>query len=203
MIIFGWRGVTFSAGSGSFFCPSCADQRDFDKKSVRQFFTLYFIPIIPLQKLGEYVQCRSCRKQFRPEVLGFDPRQAQADFNQSVVETLRKTIAFAAAIDSSPTRARLEAAESYYNEVVGKLLPGSAPPSVETRAPRREDLLSSLGAIAPNLSDEGKEMILRAVVRIAGAEGPLSDNSLAFIQSAADAIHISPTHLRGILAAAK
>ena len=52
MIIFGWRGVTFSAGSGSFFCPSCADQRDFDKKSVRQFFTLYFIPIIPASLTG-------------------------------------------------------------------------------------------------------------------------------------------------------
>ena len=53
MIIFGTRGVTFTPEKGEFFCPGCCAERSFARKSVRRFFTLYFIPLVPLDKLGE------------------------------------------------------------------------------------------------------------------------------------------------------
>ena len=48
LIIFGTRGVTYSVATGEFHCPSCAIKRGYDHKRVRRFFTLYFIPLIPL-----------------------------------------------------------------------------------------------------------------------------------------------------------
>ena len=70
MIIFGTQGVTYSKGKGRFSCPSCCCTRPYDHKRVRRFFTLYFIPVIPLDQLEEYVECESCRDTFQLSVLG-------------------------------------------------------------------------------------------------------------------------------------
>src|SRR5687768_7917347 len=80
LIIFGTRGVTTSAARGDFHCPSCDRKCGYDHKRVRRFFTLYFIPIIPLDVLGEYVECDSCKSTFKPEVLSFDPAKEDAAF---------------------------------------------------------------------------------------------------------------------------
>src|SRR5690349_11592493 len=75
MIIWGRRGITSTQTAGQFFCPQCQAWSQYEKKMVRNFFTLYFIPIIPLDKVGEYVECAACRGQFRTEVLDFNPRK--------------------------------------------------------------------------------------------------------------------------------
>ena len=66
LIIFGRRSVTGSMGTGSFDCPQCGTNRPYDHKRVRRFFTLYFIPLIPLGTIGEY---GGCQGTFKPEVL--------------------------------------------------------------------------------------------------------------------------------------
>jgi hypothetical protein len=69
LIIFGRRAVTGSLGTGSFDCPRCGTTRLYEHKRVRRFFTLYFIPLIPLATLGEYVECEGCRGTYKMEVL--------------------------------------------------------------------------------------------------------------------------------------
>jgi len=69
LIIFGSRSVTGSKGTGSFDCPRCGTNRPYDHKRVRRFFTLYFIPLIPLSTLGEYIECGGCGGTYKPEVL--------------------------------------------------------------------------------------------------------------------------------------
>jgi zinc-ribbon family len=61
MIIWGSRGITSSLAKGFFHCPRCDQQRSYDHKKVRRFFTLFFIPLIPLESLGEYVECQFCK----------------------------------------------------------------------------------------------------------------------------------------------
>lgn len=62
MIIWGWRSVTSTASRGEFYCPQCQGYMAYAEKSVRRFFTLYFIPLIPLNSLGEYIECESCKE---------------------------------------------------------------------------------------------------------------------------------------------
>ena len=60
-IIFGTTGITMTKDQGQFFCPQCGDGNDFKHKRVRRFFTLYFIPLIPLDLMGEYIECSTCQ----------------------------------------------------------------------------------------------------------------------------------------------
>ena len=72
-IIFGTRGVTTTPDRGTFHCPQCGAERDYAQKRVRRFFTLYFIPLIPLDQIGEYIECGVCAGTFELGVLSFDP----------------------------------------------------------------------------------------------------------------------------------
>ena len=69
-IIFGTRGIRSTIKEGQFACPQCASQQPYKHKKVTQFFTLYFIPLIPLGKKGDYIECQKCRNTFVERVLG-------------------------------------------------------------------------------------------------------------------------------------
>lgn len=68
-IIQGSKGVTTHTGFGEFFCPVCQVRREYRRKKMRKFITLYFIPVIPSGKKTDYIQCGTCGNAFDPEVL--------------------------------------------------------------------------------------------------------------------------------------
>jgi hypothetical protein len=69
MIIFGTRPRTKTIDTGTFFCPHCQTTRDYERKEARPYFTLYFIPLFPIGKPFELIECTVCRVAFQPEVL--------------------------------------------------------------------------------------------------------------------------------------
>lgn len=73
MIIFGSRAKHKTIGKGQFHCPNCRTTRHYERKQAKRYFTLYFIPIIPLDNLGEFIQCQTCEMAFKPEVLQLPP----------------------------------------------------------------------------------------------------------------------------------
>ncbi|MCC7450270.1 MAG: hypothetical protein IT324_22825 [Anaerolineae bacterium] len=50
-------------------CPRCWTVRQFQHKLYKRFFTLYYIPLYPVNDEGDYVECTACHCQLRPEVL--------------------------------------------------------------------------------------------------------------------------------------
>ena len=69
LIIFGTRGVTYRKAKGNFSCPACQTLTSYRHRRQRRFFTLYFIPVIPLDLLNEWVECDQCRGTFKMAVL--------------------------------------------------------------------------------------------------------------------------------------
>src|SRR5579863_2446913 len=69
IVIWGFRSIRLIIGEGTFVCPTCRMEREFWHKRWKRFFTIYFIPIIPLGDGNEYVECRSCGGTFRADVL--------------------------------------------------------------------------------------------------------------------------------------
>lgn len=62
-----------TVSAGDFTCPKCESQQAYRLRVSRNFLTLYFIPVIPISRLWESVQCRRCRIAFPPEVLAGSP----------------------------------------------------------------------------------------------------------------------------------
>ena len=73
MIIWGTKGREKEIGTGTFYCPKCDAQKPYTQKKVSKYFTLFFIPLFEINKLGEYLQCAECNTTYKPEVLNIKP----------------------------------------------------------------------------------------------------------------------------------
>jgi hypothetical protein len=79
MIIFGTKPRMKTIGSGSFYCPRCQTNRQYELKQGKNYFTLYFVPIFPMGDLGEFVECQTCHMTFKSDVLKLKPPTPKAD----------------------------------------------------------------------------------------------------------------------------
>ena len=90
MIIWGSKGKTTDAGMGVFYCPKCQGKRQYIRKEVGKYFTLYFIPLFRTSILGEYIECRTCLTPFETTVLNYD--HIAADNAQKLLRTIQNEI---------------------------------------------------------------------------------------------------------------
>ena len=72
IVIYGTRGITSRVGAGRFNCPRCGES-PYAHSVVRRWFTLFFIPLIPLNVAGDYVECQRCFGTYGARVLTYDP----------------------------------------------------------------------------------------------------------------------------------
>ncbi len=210
MIIFGWRGVTYTKDRGEFFCPGCTAQTAYKMKRVRNFFTLYFIPLIPLNKMGDFVECTRCRNQFKAEVLDMDTEKMLAEAQASSVDVeseyfvalrrimIETMVAKGHALDSE--RSEVIAA---YTELSGQQLTHDMLNQEVGQAQREPAGLSALRALAPNLNERGKETVLFAAYRIAMADGVIADEEWSLIAEIGEALAMTPSHINGAIAEAE
>jgi hypothetical protein len=55
--------------SGQFFCPREQGHRPYQHLQQRRWFTLFFIPLIPLGQPREWLVCQGCGTTYDPNVL--------------------------------------------------------------------------------------------------------------------------------------
>jgi hypothetical protein len=67
MIIYGYRNRDVVLATGQFICPKCDMEREYKHVNVVRYFTLFFIQLFPLGKLGSYIECMTCHRTFNPE----------------------------------------------------------------------------------------------------------------------------------------
>ncbi len=93
MIIFGHKTTASIVASGVFVCPRCRTSQGYYHLLHRRWFTLYFIPVLPLGRVGEQVECQGCFSRFVPAVLAGPPNE----------EVVTATLVDGTAIGQSPT----------------------------------------------------------------------------------------------------
>jgi hypothetical protein len=68
LIIFGTRMREKELGTGKFYCPNCGRERRYKHKRADKYFALYFIPLLPIESMGEFIECQSCHQKFSPDL---------------------------------------------------------------------------------------------------------------------------------------
>jgi len=83
----GLRVFYRTIGQGGVPLPAvAAATASYRHRSGRRFFTVFFIPLIPLNKVGEHIQCTTCRARYHVDVLSL-PTAAQM---QAALRRLRR-----------------------------------------------------------------------------------------------------------------
>ena len=68
--IFGIGSKTKIVEKSQFLCPVCRTQSAYELRQQRHYFSLFFIPLIPLSKAkGEFVKCLHCGSEMPSTVL--------------------------------------------------------------------------------------------------------------------------------------
>jgi uncharacterized tellurite resistance protein B-like protein len=203
-IIFGTRGVNTTAAKGQFCCPACGPASPYRHVRVRRFFTLYFIPLIPLDALGEYVECGTCQNSYKPEVLQFDPDAADREFHAEFEVAVLNVLVRMMLADGHMDPAEIEAIRAIYQKLSGRDIQAdeirSEAAAVRSRNTSVEDYL---GSIAGSLNPKGRELVVRAACMVATADGSMDDQELRMLHDVAAALDISDAHFQGILMAVR
>jgi hypothetical protein len=156
---------------GTFHCRRCGGDRQYRHRAGRRWFTLFFIPIIPLNSVGEHVQCTTCRTRYVTDVLN-QPTTAQ--MQAALPVGMRAAVAaMLRSGDPSNPASRQRAIE---------VVIGSGVRDYD-EAMLNADLMQPFEVIRPALNQVGAQLTIQArewyladVIRIAMADGPLTES---------------------------
>jgi len=106
-LIWGWRALNSVLSTGTFHCPYCAGDAAYRLMRSRRWFTVFFLPVIPLEVLDSFVECDHCGHAFVEAVL---TRQTTQQLQHEVMLARRAAIAHLVAASGHPGQAESEVA---------------------------------------------------------------------------------------------
>lgn len=196
LLIWGFKGRMKTLDSGHFHCPREGGDRPYRRVEARRWFTFFWIPLIPLKVLGEFVECSSCGATYEPRVLTL-PTNAQIE--DRLTRALRHVVVAMLKADDVVDDAERTAALQVMGEFgLHQYTAADLDQDLVTLHVGSVDHeLSELGSV---LSPHGQESLVRACLILAAADGHVDDRELDLVTRAARGIGMSPAHLRGIVA---
>lgn len=200
MIIFGTRGVTTTPEKGDFNCPSCTSVQKYGLKRVRRFFTLYFIPLIPLDKLGEYVECVSCKDTYKPHILDYDPaanaEAVEAEYHSAIKKVMIHMLLADGVIDNAEVNTVLEV----YHRITGSHIEkATLLDEISAIEKSKEDFSDTLLNLQGCLNDEGKEMVVKSALYVALADGEFQEEEKTMLTKIGTDLGMTQAHIQGVV----
>jgi len=198
LLIFGLRVFYRAVGQGVFHCQRCGGDREYRHRAGRRWFTLFFIPVIPLNHVGDHVQCTVCGTRYRMDVLSL-PTTAQmqealpAGMRAAAIAMLRAGGGSSAAARRRAMDAIKGAGVADYDDVA---LDADLSAAV---MPGQPDLAEPLNRVAIQLAIPAREWFLAEVVRIGLADGMLSDDERHAAREVAAQLGMTPAQARGVI----
>lgn len=181
-------------GDGVFYSPAAGKDAQYHLKELRRWFTLFFIPIFPLNTIGTIVECQETGKRYDPSVLN---RSTNDAIRIQLVAATRELCAAVAVADGPPSDVKQRTAVN----VIGRYEPdydvGTF--AADCREAPSSALFERLSFLADNLSPTGCEKLLTTAVVVAGSDGAPGPNAQALIASAGQSLTLSPAHVGGIV----
>ena len=194
MIIWGSRTRYSTTEEGVFYCPSEQGDRPYARKTAKQWFTLYFIPIFPMNERGEVVECQTCNNQFAPGVLDL-PTTTQ--LSQTLTAAMRYAVASVIAVDGTVLDVEKEAAVAVMLRYDADSTDDHLNADLEVVC--HDHALDDLAQCAASLDQFGKETLIAHLGYLAGVDGSTSEAEYTLIQAAGQTLSMSPAHLNGVL----
>ncbi|MFC4052342.1 hypothetical protein ACFOY4_21875 [Actinomadura syzygii] len=199
MIIFGWRVVFFTLTRGTFHCPDCGGDREYRRRQGRNFFTLFFIPVIPLTKTGgEFIECDTCRGRWNPGVLNVPTTAQLAHMPAMLLRLAIAQVLRSGDYTNAAARARAvgvvqQAGDAGYDDA--GLTADLGRPFEEVRV--------EMGNAASALAPEARESILRAAAEIALIDGQLSVSEEETLSAVGADLQLTRVQVTGVISMAR
>jgi hypothetical protein len=196
MIIWGFRVIMRTLSTGVFLCPNEGGDRTYRLRSAQRFFTLFFIPLIPLKKIGNVVECSSCSAQFDEVVLQRPTLHTRGLTVAEVARCAQVTI-----LRAGPTPPSQKAIECALRHINGYY------PTYDVAALQHDFAQLDVTALPSMLSEAGRfsdtednELLLTHLILTAlNDKGHLLESESSTLSSVGSSLGLTPAHTRGII----
>ncbi len=194
IIIWGLRIVWSTIATGVFHCRKCGGDRNYRHRSGRRFFTVFFIPIIPLNKVGEHVRCETCKTRYVTEVL---KAPTVAAMQMAVTEGVRGMVAV---MLHSGDLTSVAAQRKAITVVTGAGVTGyDLGVLVQDLARPVADWQPSIVTFGGQLQPVAKEWHLAEMIRLGLLDGSLTDSQRNAVISIASDLGMTPAQAVGVM----
>ena len=180
-------------GRGSLHCQRCGGDRKYRQCAGRRWLHVFFLPVVPLDRITEHVQCTTCGTRYRKEVLAL-PTSAQM---RAVLPAATRMAAAAMirAGDKASGRARACAIETIKKAGAASYGESDLDADLDCDA----DLAAVLGRLALQLTMPAHEWFLAGIIRIGLSDGQLSADERAEAKLLAACLGMTPAQAHGVI----
>ncbi len=198
-IVWGFKALYKTLGEGTFYCPQDGGDRAYRKRQARKWFTFFWIPIIPLGVLGEFIECTSCGSTYDEAVLTLPTAAEMMDnLANAMRQAVVSLITADGVVDEAEKDAGFEVMQRFTDTTYTR-----ADLNDDIKDLKHGDLARQLESVAGMLNDHGKESLIAGCLEIAAADGSIDESELEEVRRAGLALGMSPAHLRGVITHAK
>lgn len=199
IIIYGTRGMTSTAVVGDFHCPSCG-KCSYRHQKVRRWFTLFFIPIIPLDVAGEYIECNQCFNTYELHVLSYDPVAEQREFEAVFHTAIRRTMIKMCLADGVVDQSEIEVIRDIYGKLAGvEISEDDLREEIADAMTDKQSVQQYLRAGIGMFNLKAKELILKSAYFVAAADGEFADEEHKLLNNIGAALQMTKTEYQSVM----
>lgn len=197
LLIFGTKVRTTVLRAVVFACPNCRSDRAGTVLLLRRWFTLFFLPIIPMGKVGEAVRCETCGSTYRPDVLSLPTGADTSTAHANAVRALSVLLVGAGDPGDAGLRARAVAN-------VASVVPGYVDDTLTSDLPAIDRAYAAqyVAPLAEAFGPDRSERFVAELVRVGASGGALTVDQRSLIDEVGRALLLSPAYVAGIVATA-
>jgi hypothetical protein len=193
-------GVRFcfkTTGHGTLHCHRCGGDRPYWRLTGRRWIHVLRVPLIPLDRVVEHVQCRMCRTRYRVGVLGLPTLAAMEAALPAGSLAAVTTMLRAGDPQSGVARRRAigmvrEAGLPSYDDA-------ELTSDLAAADDAAGDIAAPLRVLARQLVDPAPQWFLADLVRVGLADGPLSDDERGAARLIATHLGMTSTQAQGVI----
>ncbi len=194
LLIFGLSVFFRTVGEGDFHCGTCGGDRYYRHRVARRWFTLFFIPVIPLNTVGEVVECGTCRTRFNLGALRLPTATEMAAALPAAMRAASVVVLTAG--DPADSTARSRAVEAVRGYSAADFDEYALDTDLADPGDRSGEVIAQAGA---QLATEAREWFLAQVVRIALADGAITAGERQALHWVAERLGMTPAHAVGVI----
>ena len=194
LLVFGFTVRFTTLAQLQFFCPRCGGDRTGARRAARRWFTLFWIPLIPMKRLGEIVECETCKTRFDSSVAD---QPTTADLAAVLDDAVRVLTAMIVRTGNITSPALRSAAVTEVARVMAgyddSVLTGDIVALYPALAERY------VTPLADGLEVAGKERLVSSLVRVALSDDTVTADQRRVIEHVGRGLGLTPAHVTGIV----
>ena len=201
-ILFGTKDRAIETDSGQFHCPNCNVKKEYGKKYVQDFFTLFFIPIFPISgKKNDHIECKECQSIYHLDVIDYKPALNDEEMESEYQKALKNVLCLMILADNKVKDEEINIVSDIYNKLTNnkKFTKTQIENNINQLKKSKKTVDEYLKKIKPYLNYGHRELVIKAMYLVASSDDHLDKKESELLMKTANVLEMTAAHVKGVL----